>query len=277
MRDAAITEVVLTERRGAVALLTLNRPERLNAWTDDLEQRYFALLAEADADPDVRAVVITGAGRGFCAGRDMADIERALQAQGTRRDVPEGPPCTYPLAVRKPLIAALNGAAAGIGLIEALYCDVRFCVPQAKLTTSFARRGLIAEHGLSWILPRLVGVSRALDLLLSGRVVTGEEAYQIGLVDRLVAPDRLLDEAITYAADLAQNCSPWSMMIMKDQVQRHLDMDFATALADSEPLFQKLQRADVEEGTRSYLERRPPNFLPLPTCSPVAVADFGLS
>jgi enoyl-CoA hydratase/carnithine racemase len=263
MTDAATTRVVLAERRGAVALLTLNRPDRLNAWSDDLEQQYFALLQEADADPEVRAIVVTGAGRGFCAGRDMSDLER--ESQGTGPEVPEGTPRTYPLTGRKPLIAALNGAAAGIGLVEALYCDVRFCVPQAKLTTSFARRGLIAEYGLSWILPRLVGVSRALDLLLSGRIVLGEEAHRIGLVDRLVEPDRLVDEAVAYATDLAENCSPTSMMIMKDQVQRHLDVDFATALADSERLLEEsFQRPDVEEGVQSYLERRPPHFPPLP-------------
>lgn len=263
MTDAAITEVVLAERRGAVALLTLNRPDRLNAWSDDLEEQYFTQLAAADADPEVRAIVLTGRGRGFCAGRDMDDLER--QSQGAASEVHDRTPRTYPLTVRKPLIAALNGAAAGIGLVQALYCDVRFCVPEAKLTTSFARRGLIAEYGISWILPRLVGVSRALDLLLSGRIVLGREGYRIGLVDHLVEPDRLLEEALAYAADLAENCSPTSMMIMKDQVQRHLDVDLAHALADAERLLEEsFRRPDAEEGVRSYLERRPPNFPPLP-------------
>jgi len=263
MTNAVATGVVLAERRGSVALLTLNRPDRLNAWSDDLEEQYFALLAGADADPDVRAIVVTGAGRGFCAGRDMDALER--ESQGTGPEVPAGVPRTFPLTVRKPLIAALNGAAAGIGLVEALYCDMRFCVPQAKLTTSFARRGLIAEYGLSWILPRLVGVSRALDLMLSGRVVLGEEAYRMGLVDRLVEPSRLLDEALAYATDLAESCSPTSMMVMKGQLQRHLEVDFSAALADSERLLEEsFQLPDVAEGVQSYLERRPPNFPPLP-------------
>jgi enoyl-CoA hydratase/carnithine racemase len=266
MTDAATAGVVLSERRGAVALLTLNRPDRLNAWNEELEEQYFGLLREADEDAAVRAIVVTGAGRGFCAGRDMNVLER--ESDGSGPEIPDGLPRSYPLSIRKPLIAALNGAAAGIGFVEALYCDVRFCVPQAKLTTSFARRGLIAEYGVSWILPRLVGTGRALDLLLSGRVVLGEEAYRIGLVDHLAEPDRLLDDALAYAADLAENCSPTSMMIIKAQVQRHLDVDLAAALADADQLLEEsFERPDVAEGVQSYLERRPPNFPPLPSRS----------
>lgn len=258
----AAAGVLLAERRDAVVVLTLNRPDRLNAWNDALEDAYYGALADADADPDVRAIIVTGAGRGFCAG---ADMEQLAQIGTEGAELPERPlPRHFPLSIRKPLIAAINGAAAGLGLVEALYCDLRFATPTAKLTTAFARRGLVAEYGLSWLLPRLVGPSRALDMLLSARVVLGEEALAMGLVDRVVEADRLVDEAVAYAQDLAANCSPWSMATMKAQVQRHLDADFATAMADTDRLMlESFARPDVIEGVSSYLEQRPPAFPPL--------------
>lgn len=251
---------VLAERRGAVLLLTLNRPDRLNAWTDALEQRYFAHLDAAEADPEVRAVVLTGAGRGFCAGADMDILSGAEESSVAERSRPRN----LPMTLRKPLIAAINGAAAGLGLVEALYCDYRFCAPGAKLTTAFVRRGLIAEYGSAWLLPRLVGTSRALDLLLSGRVVLGEEALSIGLVDQLVAPEALVETAVAYAADLATNCSPTSMAIIKRQVVDGLDQSFERSFADAERLIvESFERPDVREGVESYLEKRPPAFPPL--------------
>jgi enoyl-CoA hydratase/carnithine racemase len=262
---AQATDLVLAERRGPVLVLTLNRPERLNAWTDALEERYFALLDSAEADPEVRAIVVTGAGRGFCAGADMDDLERgaAGAAEPALRERPS--PRFFPLTVRKPMIAAVNGAAAGLGLVEALYCDVRFAIPEAKLTTAFARRGLIAEYGISWILPRLVGYSAALDLLMSGRVVTGEEALRLGLVNRLSDAAQIVDDAVAYAEELATNCSPWSMATIKAQVQADLGRMFTDAAAAADGLMlQSFRRPDVEEGVRSYLERRPPAFPNLP-------------
>lgn len=263
MPDSTATDdVVLAERRGPVLVLTLNRPDRLNAWTDALEARYYEHLDAAEADPEVRAIVVTGAGRGFCAGADM-DVLSGAEG-GAAPPTERGRPRSFPLTIRKPMIAAINGAAAGLGLIEALYCDVRFCAPQAKLTTAFVRRGLIAEYGIAWLLPRLVGTSRALDLLLSGRVLRGEEAKAIGLVDELAEPEALLDAAVAYAADLAANCSPTSMAIIKDQVHRALDESFADAYADAEKLVgESFTRPDVREGVSSYLEGRPPEFPPL--------------
>jgi enoyl-CoA hydratase/carnithine racemase len=253
-------ETVLTERRGSVLLVTLNRPDRLNAWTEALESSYFTALSTADADPDVRAIVVTGAGRGFCAGADMTDLEQ-VNAGNLTALAPQPRPRHYPMTIRKPLIAAINGAAAGLGLVEALYCDIRFAVPAAKLTTSFTRRGLIAEYGIAWLLPRLVGPSRALDLLLSARVVRGEEALSIGLVDHLAEPDALVDTAIAYATDLATNCSPTSMAVVKDQVRRALDSTFATATAEAETeMLASFHRPDFTEGITSYLENRPPDF-----------------
>ena len=252
---------MLAERRGSVLVLTLNRPERLNAWTDALEEDYYAWLDAAEDDPDIRAIVVTGAGRGFCAGADMDDLQRGAAGEADAALRNRRRPRTFPLTVRKPMIAAINGAAAGLGLVEALYCDVRFASPEAKLTTAFARRGLVAEYGMSWLLPRLVGFSTALDLLLSGRVVLGEEALRLRLVDRLSEPGHVVDDAVAYAAELATHSSPWSMATIKAQVQADLDRSFADAVAEAEELMiRSFDHPDVLEGVRSYHERRAPAF-----------------
>src|SRR3954464_7152659 len=212
-------ELVLREVNDGVAVLTLNRPERLNAWTHALENRYFDRLDECAADPDVRVIVVTGAGRGFCAGADMGDLQ-TMSGDGVDDALAaERRPQTTPLSIPKPIVAAINGPCAGIGLVQALMCDIRFAAPGAKLTTAFARRGLIAEHGISWILPRLIGPARALDLLLSGRVFMAEEAAELGVVNGLGT----LGDALAYARDLAANSSPMSMAVMKRQIWSHLE------------------------------------------------------
>jgi enoyl-CoA hydratase/carnithine racemase len=257
------TDLVLAERRGGVLVLTLNRPERLNAWTDALEAQYFALLDAAENDPDVRAIVVTGAGRGFCAGADMEDLARGAETTDAAEAalVNRSRSRYFPMTVRKPTIAAINGAAAGLGLVEALYCDVRFATPDAKLTTAFVRRGLVAEYGISWLLARVVGYSAALDLLLSGRVVLGEEALALRLVDRLSDADRLVEDAIAYAEELATSCSPWSMATIKGQVQQDLDRTFTESVdAADELMLESFRHPDVAEGVSSYVERRPPAF-----------------
>jgi enoyl-CoA hydratase/carnithine racemase len=265
-------QTVLAERRGAVLVLTLNRPERMNAWNNELEDRYFALLDEAEDDPQVRAIVLTGAGRAFCAGADMANLQRIDQAAG-RSVRPRSR--TFPRTLDKPMIAAINGAAAGLGLVEALCCDMRFCTPEAKLTTAFSRRGLIAEYGMSWMLPRLVGLGNAYDLALSGRIVRGEEALKLGLVDRLYAAEELLEQTVAYAAELAENCSPTSMAIIKRQLRAHADADFETALAQSDELMlASFDLPDVKEGVASYMEKRAPDFTPLPSRAERAVAEL---
>jgi enoyl-CoA hydratase/carnithine racemase len=170
-----MTDVVLREIDQGVALLTLNRPDRLNAWTNEMHRQYFDLLDDCAARDDVRAIVVTGAGKGFCAGADMGDLQ-ALGDGGEVEGAFDQRPHTHARTIPKPVIAAVNGACAGLGLVHALMCDLRFAANEAKFTTAFARRGLVAEHGISWLLPRLVGPSRALDLLLSARVILGEEA-----------------------------------------------------------------------------------------------------
>ena len=257
---------VLYELRDTgVALLTLNRPERMNGWGGGLAAKFYALLDEADSDPDVRAIVITGAGRAFCAGADMGDLSSIGKADTDGETdvstlVGERHP-HYVATLRKPVIAAINGACAGIGLTQALMCDVRFAAAGAKLTTSFARRGLIAEYGISWILPRVVGWGVAMDLLLSGRVLLAEEAASLGLVNRVVAPEELLPHAIAYAEDIAVNCAPTSLAVIKQQVYADSMRDVFEASAHAEKLMgESMQRPDFIEGITAFFEKRTPNF-----------------
>lgn len=244
-----------------VAILTLNRPERLNAWTGEMENVYFDLLEELGASADVRAIVVTGAGRGFCAGADIHDLEALGAGVAPEGAHEERRAQTFPLTIPKPIIAAINGPCAGIGLVQALMTDIRFAAAGAKLTTAFARRGLVAEHGISWILPRLVGPARALDLLLSGRVVLAEEALELGLVNRVAPGESLLDEALAYARDLATNCSPASMATMKRQVYADLERGVQPALDEADRLMLRSFAApDFVEGVTSFVERREPRF-----------------
>jgi enoyl-CoA hydratase/carnithine racemase len=258
--------LVLAERRGRVLLLTLNRPAKLNAWTADLEDQYFALLTAADDDPQVWAIVVTGAGRGFCAGADLGDLKDAAGASA--ESVLRPRPRDFPLSVRKPIIGAINGVAAGLGMVEALYFDVRFGGPSTRFTTAFARRGLIAEYGISWLLPRLIGPSRASDLLLSGRMVGADEAFRIGLIDHLAPGPNVADAAVEYADDLAAHCSAQSMAIIKRQLSRDAAGPYDAAVARADALMlESFHGPDVLEGVASHLEKRAPNFSPLPARS----------
>jgi enoyl-CoA hydratase/carnithine racemase len=245
-----------------VAVLTLNRPERLNAWTAELGRTYFDLLEDCAARDDVRAIVVTGAGRGFCAGADMDDLQAIGDGGLDGRNAAADPrPQTFALTIPKPVVAAINGPCAGLGLVHALMCDIRFAAVDAKLTTAFSRRGLVAEHGISWILPRLVGPARALDLLLSARVVLGEEAERLGLVNRALPREQVLDAAVAYARDLAASCAPSSMAAMKRQVYADLDRGLPAALANAnELMLESLQAPDFVEGVSSFVEKREPRF-----------------
>src|SRR5580658_3015841 len=201
-----LTELKVTryEVAEAVATITLVRPERLNAWTGRMHTEYRALLARAAGDPGVRVIVVTGAGRGFCAGADTraleGHVERGGYDPGTGADLarpgygvrPEfDAEFAYHFGIPKPIIAAVNGPAAGVGFALACYCDLRFAAAGAKLTTAHGRLGLPAEFGLSWLLPRLIGASRAADLLISSRVVLAEEAHEMGLLAAVVPRDAL--------------------------------------------------------------------------------------
>lgn len=270
-----MTDVVLREiDDSGVAVLTLNRPERLNAWTNAMHREYFDLLDDCGARDDVRAIVVTGAGRGFCAGADMEDLQTLgggdVDYEAHR---PDPRPHFHARTIPKPVVAAVNGACAGLGLVHALMCDIRIAAADAKFTTAFARRGLIAEHGISWILPRLVGPARALDLLFSARVVLGEEAAAMGLVNLAVPRDEVLPRALAYARELATHSSPRSMAVIKQQIYAALDQSPDVALEEANAaMLESFGRPDFAEGVQSFVERRPPNFAPVsaPASSPAA-------
>ncbi|WP_428246599.1 enoyl-CoA hydratase [Ferrovibrio sp.] len=267
-------EHILYEVRDRIATVTLNRPDKLNAWTTTMEGEIRVAMALAAADPGVRVIVLTGAGRGFCAGADMDLLSNIQQDNaGIARRAIGGEPFdatvnpnfqmrySYFPALPKPVIAAINGPAAGLGLIAALYCDMRFAADTAVFTTSFSRRGLIAEHGISWLLPRLIGPSRAMDLMLSARKVDAAEALRIGLVDRVAKPEALLDEVRAYARDLADMVSPRSMQVMKRQLWEAAFQNLAeaTAIGNTEMLA-SFKSADFKEGVAHFMEKRAPNF-----------------
>jgi enoyl-CoA hydratase/carnithine racemase len=229
-----------------------------------MERAYFAALDECAASEHVRVIVVTGAGKGFCAGADMQQLQDLSDGSLSDSDREARRPQSFPLSVPKPIIAAINGACAGIGLVQALMCDIRFGAEGAKFTTAFARRGLVAEHGISWILPRLVGPARALDLLLSGRVLLAGEAAALGLLNRVHAPERLLEETLAYARDIAVNCSPASMATMKRQVYADYERTLPEALAVADELMvASFAAPDFGEGVASFLERREPSFAPV--------------
>ncbi len=243
-----------------VATLAFNRPDSMNGMTGNMEVAYFERLREAQRDDDVRVIVVTGTGRAFCAGADLAN-----------RPGPDDQPLpntmlarTLPLDIRKPMIAAINGACAGVGLAYALQCDLRFAVTSAKFTTAFSRRGLIGEYGMAWLLHAVAGREVALDLLLSARVVTGAEAAELGLVSAVFDADDLMDHVRSYAGDLAANVSPASMATIKYQVNTEPAMTAHQATEHAEALMREsLVGADVREGVSSFLKKRPVDFAPL--------------
>jgi enoyl-CoA hydratase/carnithine racemase len=263
-----------------VATITLSRPEVLNAWTDRMAAEVRHAVAAAEDDPRVVGIVITGAGRGFCAGADLSrlaaigsgDVRRASPAElDGALDAEPGDPSfgddlhlgtyTYLMSVPKPVIAAINGPVAGMGVPIALACDLRFMAEDAVLTTSFSQRGLIAEWGISWLLPRLVGTAVALDLLFSSRKVTGAEAAALRVVNAALPRDQVLAHAQQYVRDLAATASPTSLAVMKRQVYQQMHGGLLGAEREARQLMlESFGRPDFREGVQAYLDRRPPSF-----------------
>jgi enoyl-CoA hydratase/carnithine racemase len=261
-----------------VATITLNRPDKLNAWTATMEQEVRTAVEEAEGDTEVRAIVLTGSGRGFCAGADMSLLgsvakqglsdrvrERALGKPAKDRQEPVradfAKKYSYFLATEKPVIAAINGPAVGLGLVIALYCDLRFASDSARFSTAFARRGLIAEYGLAWMLPRIVGHSNAIDLLFSARTFDAAEALRMGLANRVFPQDGFLNQVHEYARDLASNVSPRSLRVMKRQVYDAMFQSLEEAFEASErEMLASLDCEDFKEGVAQYLEKRSPTF-----------------
>ncbi len=269
---------MLLDVADGVALITFNRPKQLNAFTKESNRLFDAAMIRCEQDPEVRAVVMIGTGRGFCVGTDMSDLKETSQ-KGASEDFPhpERPPAMYdvfadapielrsryvlPKALGKPVIAAVNGACAGIGLALAASSDVRFASTEAVFTAIFARRGLTAETGLAFMLSALMGMGAASDMLLSGRKIPAEEAKAMGLVNQVTAPENLLSQAMAYARDIAANVSPRSTRVIKKQLwaaQRQSFLD-AAILAYREA-GRSLKSEDFREGVAHFLERRAPRF-----------------
>jgi enoyl-CoA hydratase/carnithine racemase len=257
-----------------VATITLNRPEVLNAWTPRMGAEVRHAVIQAERDPAVVGVVITGAGRGFCAGADLqllSQIRDRSKADGEFFDLAvdgdESRPAdfdgeyTYLLAVGKPVVAAINGPIAGMAVPIALCCDLRFMAADAPLITAFSQRGLIAEWGISWLLPRLVGTAHALDLLFSSRAITGTQAAAMGLVNVAMPAEEVLGHSRRYIEDLARNCSPASLAVMKREVYEHLMAPLGPAEREARRLMEEsFSGPDFKEGVSSFLEKRPPRF-----------------
>lgn len=257
-----------------VATLTLNRPHRMNAWTGRMHTEYRWCLAEAERDPAVRVVVVTGEGRAFCAGADAAALEGHIEKGGYDPGTPDDLPnpgygvrpefdqnFAFQFGLAKPVIAAVNGAAAGVGLVIACYADLRFAASGAKLTTAHAKLGLPAEFGLSWVLPRIVGLTYANDMLLSSRVVLAEEAERMGLFNGVFEPDELLPRTYEYARMLVERVSPASVRATKQQVYFDLHRDVGAAVADSDArLRQMMTEPEYREGVRAFVDKRPPRW-----------------
>lgn len=257
-----------------VATVTLARPQRLNAWTGRMHTEYRHAVAVADNDPDVRVLVVTGKGRGFCAGADSAALDGHVAKGGYDPGIQE--PLANPgygiraefdhafafhYGLRLPVLAAINGPAAGVGFVLACYADLRFAAAGAKLTAVHGRLGLPAEYGLSWVLPRLVGLGHAADVLLSSRVVLAEDAATMGLVNRVLPPEELLPATYEYARVLAHEVSPASIVASKRQLYADLHGDLGTAVEVAEQLLEEHVRGDdYKEGVRALLEKRPPRF-----------------
>ena len=265
-----------------VATITLNRPDKLNAWTAVMEQEVRAAMAEAERDENVRVIVLTGAGRGFCAGADMSllstvatkGLDASQRAQAVQADAGSGSGSgggsaradfqkkySYFPAMSKPVIGAINGPAVGLGLVIALYCDLRFASDAARFSTAFARRGLIAEYGMAWMLPRLVGHANALDLLFSARLIDAAEAFRMGLANQVFPQDVFQEKVREYAAELAANVSPRSLRVIKRQVYDAMFQPLGEAFEVAErEMLASLQCEDFKEGVAHFVEKRAPVF-----------------
>ena len=252
-----MADTILVERDGPLGIITLNRPDRLNALLPGMGAEYARALRELDADPHVRGILVTGAGRGFCSGADISVLGEDAQTLQQFLSGPQDLP-TQAFSLSTPVATAINGPCAGIGFVMAVCADARFAHPDATMTTSFARLGLVAEYGIAWILPRLIGIPAATDLLMTGRTIDGREAADLGLV---VCAEDPVSSARAWLMEIATSCAPSSMAEMKSQLLLAWNQDLDTAARDSlARMAASFDRPDLREALVARGERRPPEF-----------------
>ncbi|HKN01588.1 MAG TPA: enoyl-CoA hydratase-related protein [Candidatus Binataceae bacterium] len=267
---------IIYEKSDRIATVTFNRPEKMNAWTPKMGVETRAAMMDADRDPNVGAIIVTGAGRAYCAGADMGALSEisagrasatggnaaAVEDEWLKQQRPDyRSQYSYILALTKPVIGAINGACVGLGFTTCLYQDIRIASENARMGLIFVQRGLAIEHGSSWMLPRIVGVARAAELAVTGRLVDADEALRIGLVNRVVPADKLMATAREVAGHIANNCSPLGVAEAKKLIWRHLFTDLATAIRDNDESMSMMTRSeDFKEGVRAFIEKRPARF-----------------
>ncbi|MBL4679252.1 MAG: enoyl-CoA hydratase/isomerase family protein [Pseudomonadales bacterium] len=263
-------KTILVDIKDEVGIITLNRPHRMNAWTGRMHTEYRNCLEQLNNDTAVRVIIVTGAGKGFCVGADSKALEGHIEKGGYDPGTPDklampgygvraefDATFSYHFGLSKPVIAAINGPAAGVGLVLACYADIRFVVPGIKLTTAHGKLNLPAEFGLSWLLPRMIGLGAANDLLLTSRVVMSEEALQLGLVNRVIEKDQLMSETLAYATLMKNTVSPNSLKETKRQIYTDLHRDVSESVEESERLLREMMKQkDYPEAIAAFLEKR---------------------
>ncbi len=265
---------IIYEKSDRIATVTMNRPAKMNAWTPKMGAEMRHAMLDAERDDNVGAIIVTGAGRAYCAGADMSALNEISQgraaaagpaaahddyAPGARADYRNR--YAWPLALKKPIIGAINGACVGLGFTHALYHDIRIASDQARMGLIFTQRGLAIEHGSSWMLPRIVGVARAVELAVTGRLIDAKEALEMGLVNRVVPGDKLIAAAREAAMHIASKCSPLGVWQAKKMIYDHLFTDLATAIKDDDASMTMMTRSeDFAEGVKAFMEKRSPRF-----------------
>jgi enoyl-CoA hydratase/carnithine racemase len=257
-----------------VATITLCRPQRMNAWTGRMHTEYRHVLEQAEYDSQVGVIILTGEGRAFCAGADTKALEGHVEKGGYDPGTPDplakpgygvrpefDATFAYHFGLSKPILAAINGPAAGIGLVLACYADLRFAAQGVKFTAAHGRFNFPAEFGLSWVLPRIVGLTHANDILLSSRIFVAEEALEMGLLNKVLPSEDLMAHVQDYAENLVSTVAPGSLAATKRQIYSDLHQDAASAVVDSEQRLETMSRQpDYTEGVKAFMEKRKPNW-----------------
>jgi enoyl-CoA hydratase/carnithine racemase len=264
---------IIYDKSDRIATITMNRPDKLNAWTPRMGSEMREAFTDADRDDAIRAIIVTGAGRAYCAGADMEHLNNIAEgaspsaavqtrASSDKRVRPDfDGPFSYVLALSKPVIGAINGPCAGLGFTTSLYHDIRIASENARMGLILVQRGLAMEHGSSWMLPRLVGVAKAIELAVTGRLVDAQEALSIGLVHRVVPAAKLIETAREIATQIATKCAPMGVALAKNAIYEHLFTDLATAIRDEDSIMERTTRsADFKEAVKAFVEKRPARF-----------------